>query len=215
MKISINKHFKLGLILLTFTISSCKKEVTLSEYKFSDKGLVLNCEGMDQKLINEALFAFEDDIIQFYMNGKSNRSEALAYSQFIREGINGNARYNEIITPHTVEIFNVLKGKKDLWNLDGSESLLNYNSSFFTCIANNIQDERLKTTLNALVSTNSMSPKLFGSAFMSKYRAISNDKYLAAYMAFDLFYAKLFNVDLSQVKERAPEKVDFNSIPQQ
>ena len=210
----MNKNFKLIIILLAFTLVSCKKEATLSEYKFSEKGLVINCDGIDQKLINEALFAFEDDIIHFYMKGKSYQNEALAYSQFLREGINGTAKYNEIATPHTVEIFNVLKDNKALWNLDGSSSLLNYKSSFFTCIANNIQDQRLKTTLNALVSTNSMSPKLFGSALMSKYRSVSTDKYLAAYMAFDLFYAKLFNVDLTQVKEREPEKVDFNQIPQ-
>ena len=60
-----------------------------------------------------------------------------------------------------------------------------------------------------------MSPKLFGTPLQRKYNSVIKDKYLAAYVAFDLYYAKLFSVDLSQIKEKPPvkEKVDFNKIP--
>ena len=78
---------------------------------------------------------------------------------------------------------------------------MNYKSPLFNCIANNIQNKDLKTTLHALVSTNSMSPKLFGASLTSNYSAAMRDKYMAAYVAFDLYYAKLFNLDLSNVKE--------------
>ena len=77
------------------------------------------------------------------------------------------------------------------------------------CIAQNITNPDLKTTLNALLSTNSMNPKLFGAPLSTNYSLTLSDKYLAAYVAFDLFYAKLFDVDFSKV-EKEKQKVDFN-----
>ena len=58
-----------------------------------------------------------------------------------------------------------------------------------------------------------MSPKLFGSPLMSNYRSAIKDKYLASYIAFDFYYAKLFTIDLSQVEEKPEPKVDFNQVP--
>ena len=77
------------------------------------------------------------------------------------------------------------------------------------CISQNIANPDLKTTFNALLSTNSMSPRLFGAPLVSSYSLALNDKYLAAYVAFDLFYAKLFDVDFTQPLSKKP-KVDFN-----
>jgi hypothetical protein len=212
----MNFKFNFMLLVLVFAFFSCKNETStsLSTYKFADKGIVLNCEGADLNLINEALFAFEDDINTFYSKASPNPSLGLSYAKFMRDAINGNVNYSEILTPHTVEVFKVLQTQSDLWDTANTESHLNYYSSFFSCMANNVQDKSLNTTLNALLSTNSMSSKLFMPALTSKYREVVNDKYLAAYIAFDLFYAKLFEVDLTQVKEREPAKVDFNLVPQ-
>ena len=192
---------------------SCKKEATLSEYKYTDKGIVLNCENIDTKLFNEALFTFENDMINFYSTDKPNISRA--YAQFVRQAINGQVKYENMLSPHTVKIFEILKNKNDLWDATNPNSHLNYNSIFFNCITNNIQNKNLKTTLKALISTNSMSPKLFGAPLITNYNQALRDKYLSAYMAFDLFYAKLFDVDLSKVTLKSSEpKVDFNKIPQ-
>ena len=60
-----------------------------------------------------------------------------------------------------------------------------------------------------------MSPKLFGTPLMAKYRNTLSDKHLALYVALDLYYSKLFDIDLSQVNLDKPEKkVDFNKVPQ-
>ncbi|MBU3822645.1 hypothetical protein KO566_11270 [Flavobacteriaceae bacterium XHP0103] len=210
--------FNLILLVFVLTLNSCKNDkqaetATLSEYKFTDKGMPVNCDGIDQQLLNEAIFAFEDDIYTFFKDRSPNPNLALTYAQFMSTANNGRANYAEILTPHTVEIFKVLKTNPELWNTNNSASNLNYNSNFFDCISNNIRDNNLKTTLQALLKTGSMSPKLITAPLSSRYNQASNDKYLAAYIAFDLFYAKLFDVDLTMVKERAPEKVDFNLIP--
>ena len=118
--------------------------------------------------------------------------------------------YETLVTPHTMEVFNVLKTKKDLWSQEETDHNLNYYGSFFNCIANNVQNQNLKPTLNALLTTHSMSARMFSAPLVTNYNAAANDKYLSAYVAFDLFYAKLFDIDPNKVKER---NVDFNQTP--
>ena len=202
---------KLLVIALVITYTSCKKEVVLSEYKYAEKGSVLNCDKFDLKLLNEALFTFENDITNAYSKDKKNLTQA--YAQFVRNAVSGRAKYEDIVSPHTLAVFEVLKSKSELWDLNNTNSKLNYNSPVFKCISENLQSKDLKTTLKALISTNSMTTKLFGPALISGYRSAISDKYLSAYMALDLFYAKLFDIDTSKITQKE-EKVDFNSLPE-
>ncbi|TBN03646.1 hypothetical protein EYD45_09005 [Hyunsoonleella flava] len=193
---------------------SCKKEAeekTLEDYKFSDKGIILNCDQFDLKLLNEALFSFEDDILKAY--GKTNPNLTRAYSQFIRNVLYNRIKYTDVVSPHSAKIFEVLKSRSELWDTSNPDTRLNYNSAVVECISNNMIDKSLKTTFNALIETNSMSPKLFGPALQSNYGAAIRDKYLSAYVALEFYYGKLFDVDLSQVSEKPEPPVDFNKIP--
>ena len=200
------KFFLITLFLLCFA-SSCKKENSFKEYDFADKPAVLACDNLNSKLYNEALYSFENDILNFY--GKDKKSLLLAYSQFIRLSVYGRVNYKNIVSEHTLKVFEALKNESELWNFNQSASHLNYNSALMDCIAQNITNPDLKTTLNALLSTNSMNPKLFGAPLSTNYSSTLSDKYLASYVAFDLFYAKLFDVNFSQV-EKEKQKVDFN-----
>lgn len=216
----MNLKFKLFAFLLVFALFSCKKEAeekTLDTYKFSEKGIVLNCDEFDLKLLNEALFSFEDDILNAYgTTGQSSTPNLTrAYSQFIRNAMYGRINYADIVSPHTAKVFEVLKSKQELWDLNNPNTTLNYNSAVISCISNNMIDKSLKATLNALLETNSMSPNLFGPALLSNYGAAIRDKYLSAYVALEFYYGKLFNVDLLQVAEKPEAKVDFNKVPPQ
>ncbi|WP_418603221.1 hypothetical protein [Hwangdonia sp.] len=207
--------FKLFVIALTFGLMSCKNENTLQEYKFADKGLVLSCKNVNSKLYSEALFAFEDDILKYYGKNNPNASLVQAYGQFIRNAIYGRLKYEDIVSPHTVKVFETLKNENDLWDANNPESYLNYNGALVKCIAINMQNPDLRATFNSLLKVNSMSPKPFGAPLMSNYRHALSDKYLAAYIAFDLYYAKLFNKDFSSANAEKPvQKVDFNKTPQ-
>lgn len=210
----MNTKFTLIIFFLIIITFSCEQKTAFTDFKFADKGTVVECENDNLKaLINEALFSFEDDINKFYINSQPNMSIIYPYSQFIRNVISGTVKYEDVITPHTVKVFEALKKEDSFWDAENTKSHLNYNSPFFNCISDKIQDQNLKTTLRALISTNSMSPKLFGSPLMSRYQRASSDKYLAAYIAFDFYYAKLFDVNLSNIKEKPEPKVDFNQIP--
>lgn len=202
------------LFLLTLTIISCKKEQKFSEFTFAEKGNVIKCEDKNIDIINEALFSFEDDIASFYaVNGNKNLTNA--YSQFLRASTAKRVNYTDIISPHSVKVFEALKTVNKLWDANNANSYLNYNSDLLSCISSSFMNQNLKTTYSALVTTNSMKPELFVSPIAKNYRLLISDKHLATYVALDLFYAKLFGLDLSNVKEKpvVKQKVDFNKRP--
>ncbi|MFI1772480.1 hypothetical protein ACH5TX_12275 [Flavobacteriaceae bacterium MEBiC06459] len=211
----MKSNLKLIALFLGITLLSCKNENTLTDFKYSDKPVALTCTDINAKLYNEALYAFEDDILTFYSKGKPNATLTQAYNQFIRNASYGRVKYEDIISKHTSKIFEALKLDNDLWDAENTKSHLNYNSKLIKCVSENIKDENLKTTFNALLSTNSMSPKLFAAPLSTKYRNVLSDKFLATYTAFDLFYANLFNIDFSKINFDKPEEnVDFNKVPQ-
>ena len=208
----MNSYLKPLLILLVVSIfTSCKKEATLSEYKYADKEYTVQCEGVNPELLKEAVYSFEDDITNhFARNGNKNLSQA--YSRAVNAGIYGRTKYNEIVSSHTKEIFKILKEDTNLWNTEGKTKTLNYNSEFVKCLADNISNKDIKTTFNALLSTNSMSPKLFGEALRRQSGLALKDKNLATYIALDLYYAKLFDVDFDAPIEEK-KNIDFNKTP--
>ena len=206
---SILKPLSILLVLIIFT--SCKKEITLSEYKYADKEFTVKCDGINPELLKEAVFSFENDVTKYYeRNGKSNLSQA--YSRTVTYGMYGNAKYIEMVSPHTIEIFNLLKGKTDLWSLEGKTKTLNYNHELIACLANNLKDHDLKTTFNALLTTNSMSPKLIGAPLRRKAHIALKDQHLATYIALDMYYAKLFDVDFSNYKEEKSTISELEAI---
>ncbi len=205
--------FNLITLLIVFTFFACKNNNTLSSFKYANKPDVLTCKGANYKLYKEALYSFEDDIFKFYGKGNPNASLLQAYSQFIRSSLYSQLKLEDIISEHTLAVFKALKEEEDLWDANNPKSYLNYKSKIISCVSQNIQDNGLKITLNSLISTNFMSPQLFGPPLMAKFNNTLSDKYLATYVALDLFYAKLFDVDLSKVNFDKPKPLDFNVIP--
>ncbi|KAA5825120.1 hypothetical protein FPF71_07955 [Algibacter amylolyticus] len=200
--------------LLVITLFSCNQGSQFSDFKYADKPATITCEGVNLKLLNEALYSFEDDIAKHYNKGNGTPRLDQAYSQIIRNSIYGRLKIEDIASKHTVAVFEALKKEEDLWDANNIKSHLNYKSKVLNCISSSIKDASLKTTLNALISTNSMAPKLFGPAIVNKSRNALSDKNLAMYITLDLFYAKMFDIDFSKVNLEKPEKkVDFNAVP--
>ena len=190
-------------LLVSIFSLSCKKEVTLSEYKYSDSNYPVTCENANLSLLKEAVYSFEDDITTHFSN-KGTKNLSQAYSRTVNLALYGRAKYSEIVSSHTIEIFTILKKDKHLWQIDGKTKTLNYNGDFVKCLGNNLSDKDLKTTFNALISTNSMSAKLFGEPLRRKAYLAVKDKNLATYIALDMYYAKLFELDL--VQEQSDQK---------
>lgn len=188
---------KISILAILFITFSCEKPL---EYKFSDKPDILtDCDIPNKKLIKEALYSFEDDLMNNFDRNQDFPNLMRAYSRFIYFGIEGSVDYNSIISQHTLDVFKALQNETELWNTNSKNSNFNYKSDLGKCIAEHIKDQDLKTTYNALLSVNSLNPKLFGAPFYRKYQSVITDKYLATYVAFDLFYAYLIDKDLTTI----------------
>jgi len=202
--------FKLVLILaITFNFS-CKKEATVN-YKYADQPDTVTCNSGYDDLLKEALYAFENAMTSKLDPNGQNKLRA--YRSFISNALTNRPGYLEtIITKHTKEVFDALKNKPGLFN----GNTLNYDGEVTKCIGNNIKDPGLKTTFNALLKANSMSAKLFGAPLRSS-TAYSRDTNLATYIALDLFYARMHDIDFTKVdleaNEPKPQPIDFNKKP--
>ncbi|MEJ2112580.1 MAG: hypothetical protein P8X62_02350, partial [Flavobacteriaceae bacterium] len=113
------QFFKLLLITMTISLASCKKEnkIVFTDFKYADKPDAMTCGDMDTKLLKEALYSFEDDIINHY--DTQNRNTSRAYTRLITESIINRLRIEDVISEHTVKVFEALKQNEDLWNIDG------------------------------------------------------------------------------------------------
>lgn len=202
-------------IILSLTFLSCKQETTASiDFEYADKPQTIECKRVDTLLMKEAFYTFENDLLNFY--DPQNKNQSRAYSSFIRIASTniGRVDFSKIATPRTIEIYNELKKDSDLWNGNS----LNYEHPLFSCIGDNIKDQALNKTYNALISTSSMRADLFGAPLGAKYQQVNADKYLGTFVALQYYYANLANVT-PQPKQEAtinqPDNspVDFNKVP--
>lgn len=214
----IKTVFKISILTLVITLFSCNNENTKLDYKYADKPAILNCENINAKLINEAIYSFEEDLLLNYT--KTNPNPARAYSLFLGSAVVNRVKFETVVSEHTYKVFKALQNEKDLWNLNGAKSNINYNSNTISCIADNIKSNNLKTTFNALKSTNFLSPELMGTPIKNSINVSHRDNALRAYIALDFYYSKLQNVDFSKIdfskRDPAPAKpantnVDFNT----
>ncbi|MGC1472631.1 MAG: hypothetical protein WA775_08575 [Psychroserpens sp.] len=194
---------KFLLFLLSLSLLACKQEGSKTDnfdYKYTDKPDVLSCEQTKTALLQEALYAFEDDIVNFYTPEKPDYNRA--YSLFVSEALSNKTDYSKLVSPHSQTIFEVLKNDNALWSNNKDGSHLNYNHPIFKCIGNSLKDKNFKTTFNALIDTNSMSLRMINPILRRQARGMQNDKYLATYAALELFYGKLFDAKIkSQLDE--------------
>jgi len=191
-------HFIYFVICLTLV--NCKEPQPQLAFKYSDKPIVINCDNNYSELFNEAVYNFEANLIENYANENINLSKA--YSLFLNQSTRNRINYNNISNQHSIDIYEALKNVEGLWITKNNELSPNYNHQIFSCIRDNIQDKDLKTTFNALLSTNSMSMRMLKDALVTKSSRFNTDKYLATFVALELYYSKLSNVDLSKKEEK-------------
>lgn len=185
------------LIATIFLLTSCSEDKF--EYRYADKEDTIKCNigSVNTPLLKEALYSFEEDLKQYL--SKNTRNPAQGYNVLIALSSSGEGPEPANTSAHVRAVLEALKKEKDLWVNDNGTYRLNYNSDTVVCLGENIQDEALRTTFNALISTNSMNSKIFSSPLRTKIRDIQKDKFLATFMALDMFYAKLYNVDFSNI----------------
>ena len=87
--------FKLFAITTLITFVSCKKEATL-EYKYADQPKVLACDFPKGDLYKEAVFSFEQDIINMFNSTGKKYTPSRSYITFITNALNGKVKVENI-----------------------------------------------------------------------------------------------------------------------
>ncbi len=203
--------FKIALVLIMAVNLSCKKEdVTLAEFKYADQPNAVTCNSGYDDVLKEALYTFENDIVNKY--DPKTKNKLRAYRAYISNYISNRTALDQTISAHSKAVYDVLKSKKELW--DGNQ--INYNGAVIKCLTDNMTDQSLKQTLKALITTNSMRSDLFA-APLSSNTSYARDTNLATFMALDLYFSKFNTVDFTTVNLSAnkakAQPIDFNKRP--
>jgi hypothetical protein len=194
--------FKLAILTLCLCFLNCKEEAknqskTIDfDYKFPSVEKLIDCEGVDTALLQEAVQSFEEDLANFYTPERPILSRA--YSLFTSQALSNRVDYALMVSDHSKKVLEALKQDESLWTTNPDGSRLNFNHPVFKCIGDNIKDEPLQKTFSALVSTNSMSLRMFGDQLKRKTFGMKDDKHLATYVALELYYGKIYEKDLSE-----------------
>ena len=191
------KMNKTRIILLAMTIvlglGSCGESI---EYKYTNRDHVVTCEGMDQDLMNEALYSFEDNIAKATPNNNYGVGSPLYYSfgyaSYIYRGVMGESDYQKIASQHTQKLAKAI-AKEPIWTGTKPNIKLDYTSPFVSCLVENVAQEDLKRTFDNLKSANTMDIKLMINIFMKEVGQTATDRDLAVIVALDTFYRHLIN----------------------
>jgi len=216
-----NSRIKHIVLVIAIAFSSCKKSKTV-DYKYADSPKVLSCNLSNGDLFHDAIYAFNNDLINTYDKQKSNGSRI--YSNFVNFSSRGKINVEDIASKHSLKIAKALKAESNLWHIENGKTSLNASHPLVDCIANNIKDKDIKATFNALLSTNSLKPKLILPLLNASPGAVQTDWNLKSYIAFELFYSQLLEVELAQLKNPNPKpdvkpaqplikNVNFNQRP--
>ena len=185
------------LLLLITILSSCKTKS--KNFRYADKPDIIECNVRNYPLLKEAFYSFENDLFT-YTRDSLNADRASAYNRWVYPSHANTYQIKTLVSPYTIEIFERLKSEEpQLFDVNNKESNLNYNSELITCIAANMTSGDLKTTFNALISTNTMSPKLFGDALIFNLLRVTNDPYMRFYVVFEYGYGHMFFTDFSDI----------------
>ncbi|OMP30469.1 hypothetical protein [Mangrovimonas sp. DI 80] len=198
-------------VILSFTLFNCKQESSTPDIPliYANRNEIKLCNSKDSLLLNEALQSFETDLLDTYGDEKKNSNRA--YTQFFNAVRTKRIDYTTMASDHTKEVLGALKTQQGLWVTDGTEYHLNYNNPIVECVSTNMTESGFKTTFKALLDTNSMSYRMYGEAIRKQTTVLNKDKYLALFVALDMYYAKMLNIDFSKVE--AASNVDFNQTP--
>jgi hypothetical protein len=194
-------HKKITFLVTIFVVlglTSCGESIA---YKYDNRDHVVTCEGINQNLMNEALYSFEDNIAKAAPNNNygigSPLYYAFGYASYIYRGVMGESDYQKIASQHSQALAKEL-AKEPIWTGTKPNVKLDYNSPFVKCLVENVEHEELKRIFNNLKSANSMDIKLMINIFMKQVKQTATDRDLATIVALDTYYRHLINETVYQ-----------------
>lgn len=193
------KKISILLLVTSLFLISCKGEPSIT-YKYQDNIDLFSCDAIDMNLIKEAKYAFEDYIEKHY-SFQDPKSVDQGYFYYWEIARSTRIPAVEFINPHVLKIRDELKKIDGLWITKNETTTLNYNHPMIKCLSNYMVNSELKRTFDVLTESNTFKEQVFLSLLKRDPLALKNDPALATYLALDTFYARILNLDFSNVEE--------------
>ena len=192
------KHKIISLLILALSFAGCEESI---EYKYLDKPQSVNCPGIDSQLMHEALYSFQEDIAAFYNEHTDYRQGTKsyymeAYMQYVFFGFSGGARFQEIVSDHSLKILEKLREVPGLFIQKEGRWELNYEHEYVQCLFTSIEDEDLRTQFDSMLKVDYLTPQIIADLMRVNVQKIIQDPYLAMYMSLDAYYQYLADLDL-------------------
>ena len=181
------------------------------DYKYATNEDLFECNNKDYRLVKEATYAFEDFITKNYVFLGVTVPEG--YHNYLKVLFNNRPPAVEYLSDHIKNITTVFENRDDLWTVKNNKVRLNYEHPAAKCIIDNVKDEELKKILDALISSNTVTPQVLAPIlFEKKHLMAKEDRALAAYVTMDMFFSKLLEMRLPGYVEESQNfgKEDFN-----
>ncbi len=191
---------KIYLLIITIaTLSSCSKPFP---YKYQNEEQVINCSNNEAKIMNEALYAFKEDISRYYLKEiqeKEYLNFSYSYAQYIYGGAKGTVFYKEIASPHTLKVYNELLKQDALFIKRKGKSNLNYKNEFVKCLINKFKNEAMKNKLLNLIDVAYLSPGVMAENYRVAAADAETDPNFLLFIALDTFYQRLLELDIPEI----------------
>ena len=183
------------ILLLAFIYTNCKPAPKI-DYKFGEEKNLFPCSSVDMDLIKEAVYVFEEFIFENYSFNAPDKEKA-AYFNFLKNSEVKLMPMGEKFDDHIKNVFYALKTEESLWSGTQDQKTLNLDHEIIKCIIENINIEAIKPVFKTLAESKTLRGEVLAPTLRSYFNKIEEDRALATYIALDLFYAKIFQFDLS------------------
>ncbi|NND51173.1 MAG: hypothetical protein HKN54_02130 [Flavobacteriaceae bacterium] len=174
---------------------SCNSEPKLA-FKYAAEKNLFACPDVDMELIKEAVYAFEAFIFENYSFNAPDIEKA-AYFNYLKNSEAKLLPMGEKFDDHIKNVFYALKSEASLWSGSDDHKTLNLDHEIVKCISDHIAIEAVKPVFKTLVDSKTLRGEIFAPTLRSHFNRMKEDRALATYVALDLFYAKIFQFDLS------------------
>lgn len=182
------------LLIVALSFWSCQDDFA---YKYADKEAVIECDQINQKMLNEAMYSFQEDVAEHF-NFRSYSPSTPVYYQwgfasYAYNGSQGTAPYEEIVRDQSKLILLELVKQKGLFNKDNGQFALNYKHPLVTCLIDKISDDPLRSTIQTLVDVDQMNARLLAEPLRKNIKRLAEDKHLILFMGLATYYPQLMN----------------------
>jgi len=193
------KKISILFLVTTLFLTNCKQEPSIT-YKYQENDDLFDCDVVDMNLIKEAKYAFEDYIEKHY-SFQNPKSVDQGYYYYWEIAKSARIPAVEFINPHVLQIRDELKKIDGLWITKNETTTLNYSHPMVKCISDYMVDPELKRIFSVLTESNTFKDQVFLALLKRDPVAIKKDPGLATYLALDTFYARILNLDFSNLEE--------------